>query len=217
MEKGKFIVLEGADGSGKSTQVVLLKEALERKGYKVKLLDFPRYEESLFGALVKRYLHGEFGSFEKVSPYFAVLPYMIDQALMGPQINAWLSQGFFVLSDRYFTSNFGHQVAKLPEGPKRDQFRQWLFDAGYGELGIVKQNLVLVCDVPPVVSGKLMKGRTDKVDLADKNKKHQRESYKEFINMTEHYPDWLRVACTRGENMLSPSQIHEQILIMLGI
>lgn len=215
--KGKFIVFEGADGSGKSTQTLLLRDALEKRGHKVILLDFPRYEESHFGALVKRFLHGELGSFEKTSPYFTVLPYMIDQALMGPKIKEWIAQGVYVLSDRYFTSNFGHQVAKFPDGPKRDEFRKWLVDAGYGELGIVKQDLVLMCDVPPRVSHTLMQGRTDKIDIADKNKKHQRDSYKEFIRMTRLFPDWLRVACTRGDTMLTPSQIHEQILTMLGV
>lgn len=216
-QRGKFIVLEGADGSGKSTQTLLLRDALEKAGHKVILLDFPRYEESYFGALVKRFLKGELGSFEKTSPYFTVLPYMIDQALMGPKIKEWLDQGLYVLSDRYFTSNFGHQVSKFPNGPKRDEMRKWLFDAGYGELGIVKQDLVLVCDVPPKVSATLMEGRSHKVDIADKNKKHQRESYKEFIHMTEAYPDWIRVQCTQGNKMLSPSQIHEQIIMILGI
>lgn len=215
--QGKFIVLEGADGSGKSTQTLLLKDALENKGYQVQLLDFPRYEESLFGALVKRFLHGEFGKFEKMTPYYAVLPYMIDQALMGPAIKQWLSQGVFVLSDRYFTANFGHQVSKLPAGPKRDEFRKWLIDAGYGELGILKQDLVLMCDVPPRVSQKLMKGRSGKIDLADQNRKHQLASYKEFVYMTEHYPDWIRVECTRDGKMLPPRLIHENIMIVLGL
>ncbi|MBI3335586.1 MAG: hypothetical protein HY001_03755 [Candidatus Portnoybacteria bacterium] len=214
----KFIVFEGADGSGKSTQAKLLNDYLEKKGYHTKLLDFPRYEESHFGALVRRLLNGEFGKFEKVHPYLAVLPYMIDQALMAPHIKGWLSKGFFVLSDRYFTSNFGHQLAKLKTTEERDQMRQWLFEAGYGELGIIKQDLVLVCDVPPFASEKLIKGRkTKKMDAAEKNKKHQSESYKEYIKMTELYPDWIRVDCVRGEKILSPLQIHQQILNILGL
>lgn len=214
----KFIVFEGADGSGKSTQTLLLKEYLEKKGYRVQMLDFPRYDESHFGYLVRRLLNGEFGKFEKISPYLAVLPYMIDQALMGSQINAWLSQGFFVLSDRYFTSNFGHQLAKLKTKKERDDMRQWLFDAGYGELGIKKQDLVLVCDVPPEVSKKLMKGRkTKKMDAAERNKRHQQESYKEFIEMTKRYPDWIRVECVRGGKLLSPLEIHQSILTILGV
>ena len=215
--KGKFIVFEGADGSGKSTQVLLLRDALEKKGFKVMLLDFPRYEESHFGKLVRRFLDGELGSFEKTSPYLSVLPYMIDQVLMAPKINAWLEQGLYVLSDRYFTSNFGHQVSKLPAGAKRSEMRQWLMDAGFGELGIVKQDLVLVCDVPPAVSQGLMEGRARAVDLAEKNKKHQSESYKEFIRMTELYPDWIRVICTKGRTMIPPVEIHENILTILGI
>ena len=216
--QGKFIVFEGADGSGKSTQVELLHHALDKKGYKVQYLDFPRYEESHFGALVRKLLDGEFGQFEKVHPYLAVLPYMIDQALMAEEIKTWRSQGFFVLANRYFTSNFGHQLAKLKTQKERDQMRQWLFDAGYGELGIAKQDLVLVCDVPPSASEKLMKGRkTKKMDAAEKNKKHQLESYKEFIKMTQLYPDWIRVECVRGGKLLSPLQIHQQILNILGL
>lgn len=216
----KFIVFEGADGSGKSTQTRLLKEALERKGYSVKILDFPRYEESHFGALVKRMLRGEFGRFERVHPYLAALPYMIDQALMGPQIKTWLSQGVFVLSDRYFTANFGHQLAKLPRGAAREEMRQWLIEAGYGELGIVKQDLVLMCDVPPEIAQNLMQSRSEKkgaMDAAEKNKKHQLESYREFIAMTKFYPDWIRVECVRGRKLLSSQEIHQAVLTILGI
>lgn len=215
---GRFIVFEGADGSGKSTQTKLLSDYLEKRGYHTKLLDFPRYEESHFGALARRLLQGEFGKFEKVHPYLAVLPYMVDQALMAPQIKAWLSSGFFVLSDRYFTSNFGHQLAKLKTKTERDEMRQWLFDAGYGELGIAKQDLVLFCDVPPDVSKSLLKGRKNKkIDAAEKNKKHQLESYKEYIKMTELYPDWIRVECVRGGKLLSPQEIHQIILTILGV
>lgn len=214
----KFIVFEGADGSGKSTQTKLLKEYLEKKGHKVKMLDFPRYEESRFGALVRRLLRGEFGKFERVHPYLAVLPYMIDQALMSGQIKAWLSKGFFVMSDRYFTSNFGHQLAKLKTSQERDEMSSWLFDAGYGELGIVKQDIVLVCDVSPNISKTLIEERKSKIiDAAEKNRRHQIESHKGFIKMTERYPDWIRVKCVEHNELLSPQTIHERIITILGL
>lgn len=216
--ENKFIVFEGADGSGKSTQTKLLKGYLEKKGHKVKMLDFPRYTESHFGALVGRLLRGEFGKFERVHPYLAVLSYMIDQVLMGPQLKAWLSQGFFILADRYFTSNFGHQLAKLKTQEERDEMRKWLIEAGYGELGIVKQDIALVCDVPPDISKILIEGRKTKViDRAEKNRRHQLESYKGFIAMTETYPDWIRVICAKEGKLLSPQEIHQRIIIILGL
>lgn len=216
--KGRFIVFEGADGSGKSTQTKLLKEYLEKKGHKVKMLDFPRYEESHFGFLVRRLLRGEFGKFERVHPYLAVLPYMIDEVLMAPQLKAWLSQGLFILSDRYFTSNFGHQLAKLKTEKERDEMRLWLINAGYGELGILKQDLVLMCDVPPAFSKTLLRERKTKtIDMAEKNKRHQLESYREFIKMTELYPDWIRVECARDGKLLSPEEIHQSVLIITGL
>jgi dTMP kinase len=218
--QSKFIVFEGADGSGKSTQAGLLHDYLKSKGYKVKLLDFPRYSESHFGALVRRLIDGEFGKFETVHPYLAVLPYMIDQALMASQIKAWLSEGVFVFSDRYFTSNFGHQLAKLKTQKEKEEMRLWLFEAGYKELGIVKQDLVIMCDVPPIISQTLMKSRSSKkgaMDAAERNKKHQLESYKNFIEMTKRYPDWIRVECVKGTKILPPGQIHEHIRIILGL
>ncbi len=61
MQRGKFIVIEGLDGSGKGVQTNLLIERLRKEGYQVEMADFPQYG-NWSAAFVERYLRGEFGS-----------------------------------------------------------------------------------------------------------------------------------------------------------
>jgi dTMP kinase len=112
MNKGRFIIIEGTDGAGKTTQLGLLKTWLENKGYKTKTLDFPQYQE-FWGSLVGRFLAGEFGTLDEVDPYLASPLYMLDQSTQSKNIRKWLKQGYFVLSNRYVTSSMGHQTAKF--------------------------------------------------------------------------------------------------------
>lgn len=217
MRKGKFIVLEGIDGAGKSTQFVLLQQALEERGYSVKTLDFPRYQDSLFGGLCKRMLEGEFGALDKISPYLGVLPYMIDQVLMAPAINEWLIKGYMVVSNRYFTSNFGHQVGKLPT-EKHQALREWLQKAGYDELGIVKEDVVLFFDVAPSISSHLVRTRTGRSrDEAEKSAAHQKRSYEAFLEAIDHFPHWIRVECMKDGKILPQETIHQSVCTILGI
>lgn len=217
LRKGKFIVLEGIDGAGKSTQFVLLQQAIEEQGYAVKTLDFPRYQDSLFGGLVRRMLEGEFGSPDRISPYLGVLPYMVDQVLMAPAIKEWLAKGCMVVSNRYFTSNFGHQVGKLPVA-KHQAFRQWLEKAGYGELGIVKEDVVLFFDVKPTVSKRLVRARTTRSrDEAEKSAAHQKRSYEAFLEAIEYFPHWIRVECVQDGKILTQEVIHQNVRTILGI
>jgi len=216
-QKGKFIVLEGIDGAGKSTQFVLLQQALEEQGYSVKTLDFPRYQDSLFGGLVKRMLEGEFGALDRISPYLGTLPYMIDQALMAPAIKEWLVKGYMVVSNRYFTSNFGHQVGKLPV-EKHQVLREWLEKAGYEELGIVKEDIVLFFDVKPAVSKRLVRSRTTRSrDKAEKSAAHQKRSYEAFLEAIDYFPHWIRVECVQDGKILTQETIHQNVRTILGI
>lgn len=216
-QTGQFIVLEGIDGAGKSTQFSLLHQKLIELGHTVKTLDFPRYQESEFGRLIARMLQGEFGSIEKISPYFATLPYMIDQALMAEEIKSWLAKGYIVLSNRYFTSNFGHQVGKLSKA-KQEEFRSWLIRAGYEELGIVKEDIVLFLDVAPEYSSKLMRTRKERPkDEAEKSARHQERTYIAFKETLKILSHWIPIHCQRDKKLLSPEEVHGAIITVLGL
>jgi dTMP kinase len=222
MKKGSFIVLEGTDASGKATQLELLKKKLKKLGFEVKTDDYPRYYSSSFGKIAGRFLKGEFGKINDVSPWLAVLPYMIDEYIGGRNdIKRWVGVGKIVLSNRYFTSNV-HQVAKLHTRAKA-KFRRWLWSAGYEELGIYKPHLVIVLVVPPQISRKLnlkksrrryLKGK--KQDIHEKNLAHQRAAYREYLYMCSQEKDWVKVSCCdRSGSLLTPREIHQKITMVL--
>lgn len=187
-KKGKFIVIEGIDGSGKATQVRLLEDFLKVKVGKDKLLTvgFPRYYTSDWGKLVGDFLSGRFGELNNVSPYLAHLTFMLDEYTWSRDVaKDWLDKGGWILTDRYFTSNV-HGIAKLKTRAKSD-FRQWLWHMGWDELGIIKPDLVLFLDRSPRDSTRLnrqkelrkyIKGR--KRDIHERDFNHQVNAYKEY-------------------------------------
>jgi dTMP kinase len=213
----KFIVIEGPDGTGKSVQASLLVRKLRKVGYRVQEGDFPRYETSVWGKLAGRFLNGEFGKLGKVSPYLAVLPYMLDEYTWSRDVALeWIKKGGLIVSNRYFTSNV-HQVAKL-SGSEQDQFRDWLWTSGYDELGILRPDMVIMLDVNPGIAKKLsdqkgprkyLGGR--KKDIAEKDFNHQAEAYKEYVQMTKVDPKWIRVSCVTGGKLDGEEVIADRI------
>ncbi|MCI2105349.1 MAG: thymidylate kinase [Intestinimonas sp.] len=156
---GKLIVLEGTDGSGKSTQFSLLCQALAQGGTAFQRLIFPQYQEPS-SALLRMYLGGEFGSRPgDVNPYAASTFYAVDRYASWKKVwGTWYQQGGLVLSDRYTTSNAVHQTGKLPPEQWEDFFR-WLSDFEYGKLGLPAPDLVLYLDMPTDDAVQLLRRR----------------------------------------------------------
>ena len=155
----RLIVIEGLDGSGKATQAQLLAQNLRGQGQPVREVSFPDYASDS-SALVKMYLSGAFGSEPgDVNAWAASLFYAADRYAGMKQDWGGFYRGVGTLiADRYTTSNAVHQAPKLPEG-ERQAYLDWLFDTEYRLLGIPKPDLVLYLDMPPAVSGALLKGR----------------------------------------------------------
>ena len=147
MSKGKLIVFEGIDGSGKSTQYRLLCEELEARGVAFRKLVFPQYEEES-SALIRMYLRGDFGSRPTdVNAYAASAFFAVDRyASYKKSWGEWYEGGGLIVTDRYATSNAVHQASKLPE-EEREPFFRWLADFEYGKLGLPAPDLVLLLDV----------------------------------------------------------------------
>jgi len=143
-----FIVLEGLDGAGKSTQVRMLSEWFARRGVESEYIHFPRFDAPVYGELIARFLRGGFGGVERVDPYLVALLFAGDRAGAAPQIRRWIAEGKAVLLDRYVYSNVSYQCAKLPAGEERRRLARWILDLEFGHNALPRPDLQLFLDVP---------------------------------------------------------------------
>jgi len=214
--KGKLIVLEGSDGSGKATQTGLLLERLKKEGKNIRMLDFPRYKESVYGELVGRALAGEFGDFLSISPYFTSLPYMLDRVSARDEIRRALEEGH-VLCNRYTSSNAAHQAAKLALNKQKD-FISFVEKGEYEELKLPRPTVVIFLDVPVSVAQQLVDEKDEREHLNGK-KRDQHEKDAEYLGrvrdiylrLAEEREDWYPVECVSNGHLLSKEAIHEKV------
>ena len=143
-----FIVLEGLDGAGKSTQIKLLTAMLVERGMEVEYLHFPRFDAPVYGDMIARFLRGEFGTAEQVNPYLVALLYAGDRADAAAMINGWREQGKCVIVDRYVLSNIGYQCAKVSGEEARKELREWILDVEFNKFAIPRPDVSLFLDVP---------------------------------------------------------------------
>lgn len=143
-----FIVLEGLDGAGKSTQIRMLRQLFADRGVESEYVHFPRFDSPVYGQLIARFLRGEFGGVQEVDPYLVALIFAGDRADAAPQIRQWLAEGKAVVLDRYVYSNVGFQCAKLPAGEERDRLDDWIVNLEFGHNALPRPDLSLFLDVP---------------------------------------------------------------------
>ncbi|MBQ7856308.1 MAG: dTMP kinase [Alistipes sp.] len=143
-----FIVLEGLDGAGKSTQIRKLRELFAARGIESEYVHFPRFDAPVYGELIARYLRGELGSVEQVDPYIVALLFAGDRADMAAQIRRWEAEGKVVIVDRYVYSNIGYQCAKMPTEEGREQLKEWILRTEYDHFAIPRPDVSLFLDVP---------------------------------------------------------------------
>lgn len=211
---GKLIVIEGTDGSGKSTQFRLLSEHLERDGINFKHLVFPRYSEPS-SALIRMYLGGEFGSKPSdVNAYAASAFYAVDRyASYKMDWGQWYEAGGLVLSDRYTTSNAVHQTSKEPEEKQGDYLR-WLYEFEYEKLGLPRPDLTIYLDVPTDHTERLLRGREQatntQADIHEKDMAYL-ATCREIGRKAAQYYGWKIIECVREGAMRSMEDIHGEI------
>ncbi len=215
--KGKLIVIDGGDGSGKTTQAQLLIEYLKNKGYPVKYYDFPRYYSSFHGRLVGRFLSGEFGNLDSVSPYLASLAYALDRASVKEEMEDWLAKGGIIVCNRYVTSNMAHQSARLPQ-EKREEFIKWIDELEYRQHKMPRPDLVIYLYVPWQISMHLTakksnnRGYVKGFDIAEKDINHRQEAEKMYLYLAKKQKKWVKIDCTVEGKILPVKKIFEQLV-----
>jgi len=211
---GKLIVIEGTDGSGKSTQFSLLTQRLESEERAFRRLVFPRYSEPS-SALIRMYLGGEFGTDPKaVNSYAASAFYAVDRyASYKQDWEKYYAEGGVVVSDRYTTSNAVHQASKEPP-ENREAFLKWLYDFEYNLLGLPKPDLTIYLDVTTDCTEKLMRHREQetntKADIHEQDMNYL-ATCRQAGREAAAYSGWTVIQCVRDGAMRSVEDIHQEI------
>jgi len=211
---GKLIVIEGTDGSGKSTQFKLLTSRLEAENHAFQKLVFPQYAEPS-SALIRMYLGGEFGTKPSdVNAYAASAFYAVDRYASYKKVwGQWYENGGLIVSDRYTTSNAVHQASKEP--PENQQaFLKWLYDFEYDKLGLPAPDLVIYLDVPTDFTEAMMRRReadtNTKADIHEQDMAYLATCRRTGKAAAEYY-GWTVIQCVRDGKMRSIEDIHEEI------
>lgn len=211
---GKLIVIEGTDGSGKSTQFRLMSEHLARDGVNFKHIVFPRYDQDS-SALIRMYLGGQFGSRPSdVNAYAASSFYAVDRfASYKMDWGKWYEEGGVVLSDRYTTSNAVHQASKVPEA-ERAEYMDWLYDFEYEKLGLPRPDLTIYLDVPTDFTEKMLRHREQatntKADIHEQDMSYLATCRQTGRAAAKHY-GWTTIRCVENGAMRSMEDIHQEI------
>jgi dTMP kinase len=221
----KLVVIEGIDGSGKSTQIRMLQEFLKTTGRKSEYLHFPRTEAPYFGELVARFLRGEFGSLNQVDPYLVAMLYAGDRKDASATIKKWLSENKTVLLDRYTYSNIAYQCAKMKSADERKKLMDWILSLEFIHFGIPRPDINIFLDVPfSFTERKLLsaRGGADRSylngsrDIHEESMSFQRTVRDIYLNIEKNDPSLALVNCSNEKDeMLSPDIIFSQILDLL--
>ena len=211
---GKLIVIEGTDGSGKSTQFRLLTQAVEEMGVEFRKLVFPQYQEES-SALIRMYLAGQFGDKPgDVNAYAASAFYAVDRYASYRKVwGKWYEEGGLVLSDRYTTSNAVHQASKEPP-ERRGEFLKWLYEFEYDKLGLPRPDLTIYLDVPTEYTERLMRSREaatgTTADIHEQDLGYL-AICREMGRAAAEFYGWTVIDCVRDGAMRSIEDNHEEI------
>lgn len=219
--KGKIIVFEGIDGSGKGTQSKKLYQELKELGKKVELIEFPNYDETFFGKEVGNYLNGDFGGLNEVDPKLSAILYAGDRFEKKELILEKVSSGYIVICDRYVPSNIAHQTAKFKTKKEQKKLKNWIEELEYEVFGLPKADLIFFMDMNPDISDNLVLKKdarsytSEKKDLHEKDNSYLKDVYQTFSSIcTEN--DWIRIYCQNSTGSLkSISEISGEIMIKL--
>lgn len=220
-KKGKLIVIDGTDGSGKATQVALLVKRLKKEGKTVKVVDFPEYYKNFFGAFIGHCLSEQYYNFLNVHPKIASVLYAADRFESSEELRSWLKKGYIVVANRYVSANQIHQGGKIKNAKKRNDFIKWLDEMEYEVFGIPRPDVTLYLSLPINIVLQLLKERDSskmrraylkkKKDVHEADVNHLINSRKSALWLSKTIPNFIKIDCAPKKEILSREQIHEMV------
>ncbi len=221
----KLFVIEGLDGSGKSSQIKMLEDFFESKDFLCEHIHFPRTDTPWFGELIARFLRGEFGSLNKVDPYLVAMLYAGDRKDAAPLINRWLDENKVILIDRYTYSNIAYQCAKIEDIEEQNKLKDWIFKLEFEYFSIPKPSINIFLDVPfYFTKDKLTSGRNGsdrnylngQNDIHESNLIFQMRVREMYINIARNDTSLAVINCAASDGlMLPPERIFTMITELL--
>ena len=216
MRKGKIIVVEGTDCSGKETQSKLLEKRLTDEGLKCKRFSFPMYDSPTGRIVGGAYLgKPEIGPsfFEEgavnVDPHVVCLYYAADRKYHMAEIEEYVKNGYYVILDRYTTSNLAHQGSKIKDDDDRFDMYQWIDKLEYWLLKLPKPDITIFLHVPFENTIELRKNR-EFIDEHEKSEEHLRNAEKAYVELSELY-HWDKIECIRNGKLRTIEDINDEV------
>ena len=214
---GKFIVIEGTDCSGKETQSKLLVEKLNNMGHKAIRLTFPNYDTPT-GKIVGGPYLGKKEICEcwfpegavNLDPKVASLYYAADRKYNEKEINKYLEEDYFVICDRYVSSNMAHQGSKIKNDEETFHMYEWIDKLEFWLLGLPKPDKTIFLHVPYTYAAKLKKNRLS-LDEHEMCEEHLKNSEVAYIELSELY-NWKHINCIKDDAIRSVEDINAEII-----
>lgn len=223
-KRGKLIVIDGTDGSGKATQTELLIKHLKKAGRKVKVVDFPDYYSNFFGKFIGHCLSEQYYNFVKVHPKIVSVLYAADRYESKNKIENWLREGNIVIANRYASANQIHQGGKIANIKKRKEFIKWLAEMEYEVFKIPRPDAVFYLSVPIPIVLKLIRERNKsnhrnylgkkkekKTDVHEKDVKFLENSRKSALWLAKTQKGWIKIECVKNGVLNTRENIHKEI------
>ena len=208
-----FVVLEGLDGAGKSTQIKYLQDFFLERGLVSRMIHFPRFDTPLYGALIAKFLRGELGNVDQVSPQLVALIYAGDRHDAAPRIREWLADGDVVIADRYVYSNIAYQCAKIENKEKQKELRDWILQMEYDYFNLPKPIVSLFLDVPLAFVAQKLNAFRDgedrvylngKVDIHESSLMLQEKVRQVYLDQSDLDPDFSVIPCGDKNGAILP-------------
>lgn len=221
MKKGKIIVIEGTDGSGKETQTKKILSRFKEEYFPFQSIDFPRYNTPTGRIVGQSYLgknreswsgdSGWFGEADDLDPKIASLYYAADRRAAIPKIQRIINLGSNLILDRYFYSNMAHQGGKIKNIKEREKMFEWLEKLELGLLELPKEDTTIFLHMPTDISIKLKKETKEMLDGHERNVSHLRRAEETYLQLAKRY-DWTTISCSSdGINPRSIEDIHQNV------